>query len=170
MSGKGSWRGGQGKKEKKKGGGDLSVVVGQGRNGVDPVSRFAGEDGHQDGGQSTQNRGEFLNSSIHPPAKSTIVPSFGVLAEWRSGWHHHGQRSSEGKEHHDCCFGLDVVLKKTGTDRQSELTSSCDLRQVTTTGAMTFPRIGLVNQVTKRPALACWAGSEPSCGNTTGAL
>jgi len=141
------------------------------------VSRFAGEDGHQDGGQSTQNRGEILDSSIHPPTKSTIslscvhmlptqVPSFGVLAEWRSGWHRRGRRSSEGKEHCDCCFGLDVVLKKTGTDRRSESTSSRDSRQVTTTGAMTFPRISPVNRVAKRPASACRASSEPSRGNT----
>jgi len=141
------------------------------------VSRFAGKDGHQNGGQSTQNRGEILDSSIHPPAKSMIslscvhmlptqVPSFGVLAEWRSGWHRHGRRSGEGKEHRDCYFGLDIVLKKTGTDRWSKSTSSRDLRQVTTTGAMTFPRIGLVNQVAKQPASACWAGSEPSRGNT----
>jgi len=153
------------------------VVVGQGRNGVDPVSRFSGKDGHQDGGQSTQNRGEILHSSIHPPTKSTIlllcvhmlltqVPSFSVLAEWRSGWHHHGRRSGEGKEHRDCCFGLDVVLKKTGTDRRSESTLSRNSRRVTTTGAMTFPRISPVNRVAKRPALACRAGSEPRRGNT----
>ena len=37
----------------------------------------------------------------------------------------------------------------------------------TVIGTATFPRIGPVNRVTKWPASACRAGSEPSHGNTS---
>jgi len=37
----------------------------------------------------------------------------------------------------------------------------------TVIGTATFPRIGPVNRVAKRPASARWASSEPSRGNTS---
>jgi len=81
---------------------------------VDPVSTFAGEGGHRDGGQSTQNRGRgnFGAQLFTPPQKAQAR-----CRVWlECGWHRRGRRWGGGIVIAVVSpgLGLDVVIEAEG--------------------------------------------------------